>query len=92
MKANKYGDAIQAWMKISRIFETTTGAFKTRPFRKFSKSKLYYITRNPEEWITELKLLKEYLRKLEVHIDNSEIMTHILSNLPGEYQTLVEIL
>ena len=55
MKANKYGDAIQAWMKISRIFETTTGAFKTRPCRKFSKSKLYYITRNPEEWITDIE-------------------------------------
>ena len=27
-----------------------------------------------------------------MHIDNSEIITHILSNLTGEYQTIVEII
>ena len=29
---------------------------------------------------------------MDVQIDESEIMTHILSNLPEEYQTIVEIL
>ena len=80
------------WKKVSRKFEPNTEASKTRLRKKFAKFKLYDITRNPEEWVTELDLLRGDLQKLYVHIDNSEIMTHILSNLPEEYQTAVEIL
>ena len=40
------------------------------------KYELYDVTRDPEEWITELNLLRGYLRKLNVHIDYTEMMTH----------------
>ena len=79
---NKYGDARLAWTILSRKFEPTTGASKTRLRKKFSKYELYEVTRNPEEWITKLELLRGYLQKLDVHIDESEMITHILSNLP----------
>ena len=36
-KADNYGDAEQAWMKISRKFEPTTGDSKTRRCKKFAK-------------------------------------------------------
>ena len=47
-KSNKYGDARIAWTKISRKFEPTTGASKTRLGKKFNKCELYYGTRNPK--------------------------------------------
>ena len=58
----------------------------------FSKWKIDDVTRNTEEWITDIKLLRGYLQKLYVQIDDSEMMTHILSNLPEECQIILEIL
>ena len=37
MKANNCRDARQAWMKLSREFDPTTGDFETRLHNKFSK-------------------------------------------------------
>ena len=58
------------------------GESKTRLRKTFAKSELYDVTRDPEDWITELELLRGDLRKLVVIIDDMEMMTHILSNLP----------
>ena len=77
-KANKYGDARQAWMKLSRNFDPNTGSSNTRLRRKFYKCKLDCVTRNPKEWITNNKPLRGDIRNLNVHIDNSEMMTRIL--------------
>ena len=63
-------------------------ASKTRLRKKFAKCKLDEITRKPLQCITEFKLIRGYLQKL----DNSEMICHILLNLPEEYQTIVEIL
>ena len=79
-------------MKISRNFESTTGASKTRLHKKFGKCKLDEVTRNPEEWIIEIELIRLYLKNTNVHLDDLEMMTHIILNLPEEYQTMVEIL
>ena len=69
-------------MKLSIKFDQTKGDYKTRLHNKFAKCKLYGLTKNPEEWITKLELFRGYLQKLDMQTDNSEIMTHILSNLP----------
>ena len=58
-------------MKLSRNFDPSTGAFKTGVLNKFTKCKLYDVTRNPKEWITELKLLRGDLGKLDVNLDDS---------------------
>ena len=47
-KYNKYGDARQAWMKLSRNFEPTVGASKIKLCTKFAKCELDDITRNSE--------------------------------------------
>ena len=62
-KANKYGDARLAWTKHSRKFEPTTGDSNTGLCKKFTKCKLDDVTRNPEEWITELELIRGDLQK-----------------------------
>ena len=51
---------------------------------------MYGITRDPEDWITEIKLLRGNLQILIVIIDNLEVMTHILSNLPEKYENIIE--
>ena len=55
---NKYGDAKQVLMKHSKTFEQTTEASKIRLRKKLAKNELCNITRNHEEWITNLKLLR----------------------------------
>ena len=58
------------------------GVSKTRLRNKRAKSQLYDVTREPEECITELELLRGNLRKLIVIIDDVETMLHILSKFP----------
>ena len=73
-KANNYGNERQAWIKLSRQFEPTTGASKTRLHKKFSKLELYDVTRNPKEWITCLELLRGDLQILDVHIGEISVL------------------
>ena len=47
-KANKYGDARKAWMRLSIQFGSNTGAFKTRLRKKFARCKLDDVTRSPK--------------------------------------------
>ena len=47
-KANKYGDARNAWTKLSRKVEPTRGASKTRLRKRFPKCELNDVTRNPK--------------------------------------------
>ena len=59
-----------------------SGEPKTILQNKFAKIKVDDVTRDPEDWITELELLRGDLRKLGVIIDDVKIMNHILSKLP----------
>ena len=45
---------------------------------EFAKCGLDGMTINPEEYITELELPIVYLQKLDIQIDYSVMMTHIL--------------
>ena len=79
-------------MILSRKLDPNTEALKKILRKKFSKYELDGIKINPEKWITKLELLKGDIQKLYVHIDNLEMMTNILLNLPEENQITVEIL
>ena len=46
----------------------------------------------PKYGLLSSKYSKETYKKTNVHIYDSEMMTHVLLNLPEEYQTIVEIL
>ena len=56
------------------------------------KTRVRLCQKNPEDWITQLELLRDNLRKLGVIIDDVKMMTHILSNLTEEYENIVETL
>ena len=66
------------------------GAIKTRLCKKFSKSELDDVTRDSEQGIAQLELLRCDLQKLGIIIDDVEMMTHVLSNLTEEYKNVVE--
>ena len=48
--------------------------------------------KDPEKFITELQLLRRNLQKLGVDIDDVEMMIHIISNPPKEFEKIIEIL
>ena len=50
--------------------DPTTGTSKKRLQNKPAKYKIYDVTRNPEEWITDLKLLRGDQQKLDAQIYN----------------------
>ena len=56
--------------------------FKDKTLEKIAKIELEDITRDPKEWNTELELLWGDLQELDAKIDDMEIMTYIIPNLP----------
>ena len=70
-KINKHRDARQTQIKLSRKFHPTKGAFKTKLWKKVARYKLDGVQINAEEWINKIKLLREDIQKLDVHIDIS---------------------
>ena len=62
------------WFKNRVLLDNTT--------QEICKIELDYVTRDFEDWITEIELLRGDSQKLGVIIDDIEMMTHILSDLP----------
>ena len=88
-ETHKYGDARKAWVELSRKFDPAIMASKKILCNKSKKGGIDNITREPKECITQLELLRRYLQKMNVHINNTEIMAHILSNLPEAYNNML---
>ena len=44
----------------------------------------------PDEWISELEIIRQRLKGLKSRISDTDFMTHILNNLPPEYETTIE--
>ena len=61
---------------LNNALQQITGASKTRLNKKFAKIELDDVTRDPEDCITELELLRGDLRKLGIIIDGVKMMTH----------------
>ena len=64
------------------------GVSKTIICKKSAKSEFDDVTRDPEDWIAELELLRDSLRELGAIINNVEMMTHIISN-PHTYNKII---
>ena len=80
IRDNKYGDKRIVWVKLTTKFYPTTRDYITRLRKKFAERELDNTTKNPKEWIAKLELIRGYLRNMDVYIDDTEIMTNILSN------------
>jgi gag-polypeptide of LTR copia-type len=84
------GDLAKAWKALLDTFEPSTAATKVMLKKQFYSNKLSDAERDPDEWITELELLRQRLKSLKVNVDDEDLVIHILNNLPKEYDSLVE--
>ena len=57
-------------------------AFKNKTMQYFAYIELDDVTKNTEKWITKLEVLRRDIQTIDVQIDNSEMCTDIISNLP----------
>ena len=62
---------MSAWDRLNKKIQTMAGSPKTTLSKKFSKSELYDVTRDPEDWITDLELFIGYLQTLVVIIEDT---------------------
>jgi gag-polypeptide of LTR copia-type len=86
------GDVFLAWSGLKEVFEPSTAASKILLKKQFYESKLHDSTRDPDEWITELALLRQQLKLLKVIIEDDDFVIQIINNLPKEYDSLVELM
>lgn len=84
------GDLAKAWKGLMDTFEPSTASTKVILKKQFYASKLSDAEKDPEEWITELELLRQRLKSLKVTVEDEDLVIHILNNLPKEYDSLVE--
>ena len=66
--------------KLNNKFQPMAGASKTRLWKKFANCELDDVTWDPEDWITELELLRGNLRKLGFIIDDVQTNSIILEH------------
>ncbi|MFM8622588.1 MAG: hypothetical protein ACKOB3_04330, partial [Holophagaceae bacterium] len=85
------GDARVAWKSLREKFEPTTGAAKVQAKKDFHQLKLSSVTEDPDDWITQLELLRRRLKTLGTDILDEDLMLHILNHLPKEYSTTIEL-
>ena len=67
-------------MRLNKKFQPIPGASKTRLRKKSMKIESDDVTRDPEDWITELELLRGNLRKLGFIIDDVQTNSIILEH------------
>ena len=60
--------------------------------KQWAQSKLDDVKEDPETWITELTNLRHRLAEVKLKIEEEDFWLHVLSNLPEEYETTVELL
>ncbi len=85
------GDAALAWKNLCNKHEPKTSATKVELKLRFNQSKLEDARKDPEEWVTELEILRQKLKVMKSEITDEDMMIHILNNLPKEYENLVEV-
>jgi gag-polypeptide of LTR copia-type len=85
------GSVSLAWSKWKTRFEPQTGATLTQLKREFTSSKLQK-GESPDDWIEKLESIWTTIEQIlgKPHIDDTDMMLHILNNLPEEYETVVD--
>jgi uncharacterized protein (DUF885 family) len=85
------GSASLAWERLKARFEPKTGATLTQLKREFTSSKLQK-EQSPDEWIEKLESIRNTIEQIlgRPHIDDTDLMLHIINNLPDEYDIIVD--
>ena len=85
------GSASLAWTRLKARFEPQTGATLTQLKREFTQSKLEK-GESPDEWIEKLESKRNTIEQIlgKPHIDDTDMMLHIINNLPDEYEVIID--
>jgi hypothetical protein len=88
----KGGDAALAWKKLNRKHDPSTKANMVQLQRQFADSVLTDVKKDPEEWISELEVLRRRLKTCGDDMDDTRFIVHIITNLPEEYEAVTDLI
>ena len=86
------GDSAMAWRKLEAKYNSQTNSSKVKLMKQLNRSKLKNKDHDPDHWVSELEVIRSQLKKMNVSIEDDYFMIHILNNLPGDYENLVDAL
>jgi len=81
------GDAAKAWANLMAKYEPKTMASKVQLKPEFNLCVLDNVSKDPDEWILVLEHIQQHLKVMKSEINDTDLMIHILNNLPPEYET-----
>ena len=84
------GDAFLAWKRLNAKYRPITRQQRVSQRLDFQNSKLGSWKDDPDEWITELERKRVYLKDMGVDISDDDFILHVISNLPEEYDNVIE--
>jgi gag-polypeptide of LTR copia-type len=84
------GSALLAWDRLKAKIKPKTGAMLTQLKCEFTTSKLQK-GGSPDEWVEKLETIRTTIEQIMVkcHIDNDNMMLHIINNIPNNYNIIV---
>ena len=88
-KDNPSGDSALAWKEFNEEYDPDVGTALADLKREFAQSKLD-VEQKPEEWIRSLEKIQTKLKTHGHEIMKDDMILHILSNLPEEYDNTIE--
>lgn len=86
------GDLKLAWANLKAEWEPTTTGARVNLVKELVKYKLENVKYNITDWLTNLDLLRVRLLDMKHNISDEYLITHILANLPAEYNEKVSAL
>lgn len=86
------GSAALAWERLKVRFEPSSGAVLTQLKQEFNESRLKN-GESPDDWIERLESLQARIDQIMggKHIKDEDMILHIVSHLPSEYDTIVDM-
>jgi gag-polypeptide of LTR copia-type len=82
------GDAADAWKRLLEKW----GPDRRTLMDAFYRSKLWDLSEDPQQFVIEMQLLQEQLHAMGHHVSDEMLMFKVLTRLPEEYETVVDIL
>ena len=84
------GDLAKAWSKLAKKYQPTTKVAMTDTKREFTESSLSS-GEDPDVWITELERKRFLLKEMKAPVSEIDMLIHIVTNIPEEYETIVDM-
>ena len=83
------GTAAQAWKNQSSKYSPNIVAEKIRLKKELQQLKLESSLEDPDLWLTKLELIRMQLNKFMAAVRDDDLITHVLNNLPSDYNQLI---